>query len=223
MTRSFSRRPAAALRTHLVCRRNDGPFRRYLRRSAKERRSRRPDLTLGMTPLDVRFETRDGPELEGHTVAQGAAVISSPGRAGSQRPAQMLARHGYGVLLFDRRGEGESEGTRSASAGTATRTFSRLPASYGRAPRLTRTAHQAGRHALPPDQDRSGRGILVRATSRAVLRSQPVQLRRPNVCAWQYKAVGRCPSRVGEHCSCYTRPRRGETSVMISALTWANG
>ena len=100
-----------------------------------------------MTPLDVRFETRDGPELEGHTVAQGAAVISSPGRAGSQRPAQMLARHGYGVLLFDRRGEGESEGTRSASAGTATRTFSRLPASYGRAPRLTRTAHQVA--AMP--------------------------------------------------------------------------
>ena len=40
----------------------------------------------------------------------GAAVISFPGRASSQQRAKLLARHGYGVLLFDRRGEGESEG-----------------------------------------------------------------------------------------------------------------
>jgi predicted acyl esterase len=37
-------------------------------------------------------------------------VISFPGRKGSQRQARMLAGHGYGVLLFDRRGEGRSEG-----------------------------------------------------------------------------------------------------------------
>ena len=37
-------------------------------------------------------------------------MIAFPGRNGSQRPARMLARHGYGVLLFDRRGEGRSEG-----------------------------------------------------------------------------------------------------------------
>ena len=37
-------------------------------------------------------------------------MISFPGRNGSQKQARMLARHGYGVLLFDRRGEGESEG-----------------------------------------------------------------------------------------------------------------
>ena len=40
----------------------------------------------------------------------GAAVISFPGRSGTRLQARMLARHGYGVLLFDRRGEGESEG-----------------------------------------------------------------------------------------------------------------
>ena len=40
----------------------------------------------------------------------GAAVISFPGRKGPQKPARMLARHGYGVLVFDRRGEGESDG-----------------------------------------------------------------------------------------------------------------
>jgi uncharacterized protein len=37
-------------------------------------------------------------------------VIVFPGRNGPQRQARMLARHGYGVLLFDRRGEGRSEG-----------------------------------------------------------------------------------------------------------------
>ena len=37
-------------------------------------------------------------------------MISFPGRRGPQKPARLLAQHGYGVLLFDRRGEGESEG-----------------------------------------------------------------------------------------------------------------
>ena len=37
-------------------------------------------------------------------------MISFPGRKGPQRQARMLARHGYGVLLFDRRGEGRSDG-----------------------------------------------------------------------------------------------------------------
>jgi dienelactone hydrolase len=32
------------------------------------------------------------------------------GRKGTQDPVPMLARHGYGVLIFDRRGEGESDG-----------------------------------------------------------------------------------------------------------------
>ena len=46
---------------------------------------------------------------------------------GSQRPpghARMLARHGYGVLLFDRRGEGRARATATCSAGAATRTSS---------------------------------------------------------------------------------------------------
>ena len=40
----------------------------------------------------------------------GATVIAFPGRSGPQKHARMLVRHGYGVLLFDRRGEGASEG-----------------------------------------------------------------------------------------------------------------
>jgi uncharacterized protein len=64
----------------------------------------------------VTFKTKDGLKLEGWYIPSrnGAAVISFPGRKGPQRQARMLARHGYGVLLFDRRGEGHSEGEPNA-------------------------------------------------------------------------------------------------------------
>jgi uncharacterized protein len=75
-----------------------------------------PEPELGAAHEDVSFTTRDGLELRGWYVPSrnGAAVIAFPGRKGPQRQARMLARHGYGVLLFDRRGEGESEGDPSA-------------------------------------------------------------------------------------------------------------
>ena len=71
-----------------------------------------PSPELGAGYEDVTFTTSDGLELSGWYVPSknGAAVIAFPGRKGPQRQARMLARHGYGVLLFDRRGEGESEG-----------------------------------------------------------------------------------------------------------------
>jgi len=71
-----------------------------------------PPNHLGVAYEDVTFTTGDGLELEGWYIPSrnGAAVISSPGRSGPQKQARMLARHGYGVLLFDRRGEGKSEG-----------------------------------------------------------------------------------------------------------------
>ena len=37
-------------------------------------------------------------------------MIAFPGRSGPQKHTRMLVKHGYGVLLFDRRGEGASEG-----------------------------------------------------------------------------------------------------------------
>ena len=40
----------------------------------------------------------------------GATVIAFPGRSGPQKQTRMLVRNGYGVLLFDRRGEGASDG-----------------------------------------------------------------------------------------------------------------
>ena len=75
-----------------------------------------PANQLGVAYQDVSFETSDGLTLKGWYVPSrnGAAVISFPGRKGPQKPARMLARHGYGVLVFDRRGEGESEGEPNA-------------------------------------------------------------------------------------------------------------
>jgi uncharacterized protein len=62
--------------------------------------------------VDVALMTSDGLRLAGWYVPSrnGAAVIAFPGRSGPVRHARMLVRHGYGVLLLDRRGEGESEG-----------------------------------------------------------------------------------------------------------------
>jgi alpha/beta superfamily hydrolase len=75
-----------------------------------------PPNHLGVAYEDVKFITSDRLELEGWYIPSknGAAVIAFPGRNGPQKPARILARHGYGVLLFDRRGEGKSEGEPNA-------------------------------------------------------------------------------------------------------------
>ena len=71
-----------------------------------------PKAELGAAHEDVKLETSDGLELEGWYVpsTNRAAVIVFPGRTSAQQQARMLVRHGYGVLLYDRRGEGASEG-----------------------------------------------------------------------------------------------------------------
>ena len=75
-----------------------------------------PSPQLGASYENVSFTTSDGLTLNGWYVPSKnrAAVIAAPGRAGSQRPARVLIRHGYGVLLFDRRGEGKSDGDPNA-------------------------------------------------------------------------------------------------------------
>jgi hypothetical protein len=69
-------------------------------------------VELGRPYTDVSLTTSDGLRLAGWYVPSrnGAAVIAFPGRRGPVRHARMLVRHGYGVLLLDRRGEGGSEG-----------------------------------------------------------------------------------------------------------------
>ena len=75
-----------------------------------------PPAKLGAAYENVSFRTSDGLKLNGWYVPSrnGAAVVVFPGRAGPQRQARMLVRHGYGVLLFDRRGEATSEGDPNA-------------------------------------------------------------------------------------------------------------
>ncbi len=71
-----------------------------------------PVAELGVPHERVTLTTSDDLELEGMYIPSQnrAAVIAFPGRNGPQKHARMLARHGYGVLLLDRRGEGASEG-----------------------------------------------------------------------------------------------------------------
>jgi hypothetical protein len=67
---------------------------------------------LGRPYSEVTLTTSDGLRLAAWYAPSrnGAAVIAFPGRRGPVAHARLLARHGYGVLLLDRRGEGESEG-----------------------------------------------------------------------------------------------------------------
>jgi uncharacterized protein len=68
--------------------------------------------TLDVAHVDVTLRTSDDLDLPGWYVPSRnrAAVIVFPGRENRQKYARMLARHGYGVLLFDRRGEGKADG-----------------------------------------------------------------------------------------------------------------
>jgi hypothetical protein len=71
-----------------------------------------PEPDFGHDYEDVTFTTGDGLRLHGWYVPSenGAAVIVFPGRTGRDDHVSMLADQGYGVLVFDRRGEGLSDG-----------------------------------------------------------------------------------------------------------------
>jgi uncharacterized protein len=71
---------------------------------------------LGSPYESVMLRTQDGLRLAAWYVPSrnGAAVIAFPGRSQPVPHARMLVRHGYGVLLLDRRGEGESDGRYNA-------------------------------------------------------------------------------------------------------------
>ncbi len=72
--------------------------------------------------VPVTLETSDGLRLRGWYVpsTNGAAILAFPGRRSPLPHARLLARHGYGVLLLDMRGQGESEGDPNALGWGAT-------------------------------------------------------------------------------------------------------
>jgi len=83
-----------------------------------------PDSAFSIPHETVRLHTRDGLDLSGWYVPsknRAAIVVVQGGggdRRGSRRHAAMLARHGYGVLLYDARGRGESQGSPNATGWT---------------------------------------------------------------------------------------------------------
>ena len=99
-----------------------------------------PQAKLGAAHENVAFTTSDGLKLKGWYVPSknGAAIVVAPGRAGSQRPARVLIRHGYGVLLFDRRGEGESDGDPNAFGWAADKDLNAAVAFLQRRPDVDR-------------------------------------------------------------------------------------
>jgi len=84
---------------------------------------------LGAAYEEVAFETSDGVTLRGWYVpsTNGAAVAllhgSGGARTGVVEHARMLIRHGYGVLAFDSRGHGESDGATVATGWGAREDF----------------------------------------------------------------------------------------------------
>jgi hypothetical protein len=120
-------------------RRDDGHVRRYLRRTgivvvaaiavitfvmpigaaylfAHIGRGVVTDADLGAPAQAVTLRTSDGLTLTGSYVPSrnGAAIVVSPGYNSTPDHARMLVRHGYGVLLYDQRGEGRSDGDPNA-------------------------------------------------------------------------------------------------------------
>jgi dienelactone hydrolase len=69
---------------------------------------------------EVAFEARDGVDLSGwyRPTKNGATILVVHGgggdRTGAVAHARLLVRHGYGVLLYDARGRGRSEGTQNS-------------------------------------------------------------------------------------------------------------
>ena len=80
-------------------------------------------VALGQPYRQVQLVTSDGVRLHAWYVPSRnrAAIIAFPGRSQPVPHARMLVRHGYGVLLLDRRGEGASEGDSNAFGWTGER------------------------------------------------------------------------------------------------------
>ena len=90
----------------------------YRLTTVRNRVTDQPDNTLGFDYENVSFSTADGLTLSAWYIPSRnrAAVIAIHGsngnRTGVAQHAALLAQHGYGVLMLDLRGHGNSEGDR---------------------------------------------------------------------------------------------------------------
>ena len=139
-----------------------------------------PAADLGAPYEDVEFTTERRARLKGWYIRSrnGAAVISFPGRASSQKRAKLLARHGYGVLLFDRRGEGESEGDPNLFGWEGERDVHAAVAFLqGRARRRSRADRRHRPLGRRRDDDRGGGGVDGPEGDRVRGRERPLRPR----------------------------------------------
>jgi fermentation-respiration switch protein FrsA (DUF1100 family) len=113
---------------------------------------------------EVGFRASDGLELVGwyRPTTNGATVLVVHGggsdRTGSVAHAELLARHGYGVLLYDARGRGESEGTPNGYGWDWTKDVAGALAFLKRQPEVD--AHRIGALGLS-----TGADVLIEATA----------------------------------------------------------
>jgi hypothetical protein len=118
---------------------------------------------------EVAFDASDGVHLSGwyRPTRNGATLLVLHGgggdRTGAVAHAELLARHGYGVLLYDARGRGKSEGQQNAFGWGWTNGHRRCDRLPERAvPRWTRSASAASgsppaptRWSRPPGRGRT--------------------------------------------------------------------
>ena len=157
LVRRFLRRTAVGL--GLLSARTSSCIRSRSRMSSPTARAYVPE-PIWAPPTRCSFTTADGLRLEGWYVPSknGANVIVFPRSQGPQKPARILARHGYGVLLFDRRGEG---------ARARTPNMPRL----GRNPRLDAAISYLGRG--PTSTTTASAGSACRSAGRCSCRRLP--------------------------------------------------
>ena len=118
-----------------------------------------PPPDLGAAYEDVAFTTSGRVAAAGvvHPLAERCGGDLVPGPGGLAEAGKLLARHGYGALLFDRRGEGESEGDpKRVRLGVGQglegrRRIPEAPPRRGRSPDR-RARPLRGRRGAPPDR-----------------------------------------------------------------------
>lgn len=144
------------------------------------------EADLGRPYEDVTLTTRDGLELSAWYVpSQNTAAVVTYPRAWTIPQARLLARHGYGVLLVDPRGYGESQGDPNAYGWRSARDVEAAVAWLRRRPEVRRRrigglGLSVGGEAMLEAAARSRRlkavvveGVGIRSVRESLLRRGP--------------------------------------------------